>query len=107
MRFETSKTEAVLFSKKGPIAAATARSGWETRRTALRPRPPVERANGSTPPSRLPRTDGAASQRPDKAEARLSRIVTKYGVLPAAGRGLQAAIVQGTMLYAVELTWNG
>ena len=42
-----------------------------------------------------------------QAEARLRRIVTKYGVPPAATRGLQSAIVQGIMLYAAELTWNG
>ena len=42
-----------------------------------------------------------------QAEARLRRIVSQYGVPPAAARNLQAAIVQGTMLYASELTWNG
>ena len=29
------------------------------------------------------------------------------GVPPAAAGGLQSAIVQGTLLYASELTWNG
>ena len=42
-----------------------------------------------------------------QAEARLRRIVNQYGVPPAAARNLQAAIVQGTMLYASEPTWNG
>ena len=42
-----------------------------------------------------------------QAEARLRRIVSQFGVPPAAARNLQAAIVQGTMLYASELTWNG
>ena len=42
-----------------------------------------------------------------QAEARLRRIVNQYGVPPAAARNLQSAIVQGTMLYASELTWNG
>ena len=42
-----------------------------------------------------------------QAKARLRRIVNKYGVSPAAARNLQAAIIQGTMLYASELTWNG
>ena len=41
-----------------------------------------------------------------QAEARLRRIVNQYGVSPAAARNLQAAIIQGTMLYASELTWN-
>ena len=42
-----------------------------------------------------------------QAEAKLRRIVNQYGVPPASARNLQAAIVQGTMLYASELTWNG
>ena len=42
-----------------------------------------------------------------QAEAKLCRIVNQYGVPPASARNLQAAIVQGTMLYASELTWNG
>ena len=41
-----------------------------------------------------------------QAEARPRRIVNQYGVPPASARNLQAAIVQGTMLYASELTWN-
>ena len=40
-------------------------------------------------------------------EARLRQIVNQYGLPPASARNLQAAIVQGTMLYASELTWNG
>ena len=42
-----------------------------------------------------------------QAEGRLRRIVSKYGVPPAASRNLQSAIVQGTILYASELTWKG
>ena len=42
-----------------------------------------------------------------QADARLRRIVSQYGVPPAAARNLQAAIVQGTMFYASELTWSG
>ena len=42
-----------------------------------------------------------------QAEAKLRRIVNQYGVPPASARNLQAAIVQGTVLYASELTWNG
>ena len=42
-----------------------------------------------------------------QAEAKLRRIVNQYGVPPASARNLQAAIAQGTMLYASELTWNG
>ena len=42
-----------------------------------------------------------------QAEVRLQRIAGAYGVPPAAALNLQMAIVQGTMLYASELTWNG
>ena len=42
-----------------------------------------------------------------QAEARLWRIVSTYGVPPASARTLQMAIIQGTMLYAPELMWNG
>lgn len=41
-----------------------------------------------------------------QAEDRLRRINT-YGVPSVAARGLQSAIVQGTLLYASELAWNG
>ena len=42
-----------------------------------------------------------------QAEAKLRRIFNQYGVPPASARNLQAAMVQGTMLYASELIWNG
>ena len=44
-----------------------------------------------------------------QAEARLRRIASTYGVplLVALARILQMAIIQGTMLYTSELTWNG
>ena len=42
-----------------------------------------------------------------RAEARLRRIVNKYGVPPATARSLLTSIIQGIMLYAAELSWNG
>ena len=42
-----------------------------------------------------------------QADARLRRIVSKYGVPPAAARNLQTVIFHGTMPYAAELTWSG
>ena len=33
--------------------------------------------------------------------------MTRYGVSPAFARNFQMAIVQGTLLYAAELPWNG
>ena len=46
-------------------------------------------------------------KQPHTVNFTLRRIVSQYGVPPTAARNLQAAIVQGTMLYASELTWNG
>lgn len=42
-----------------------------------------------------------------QAEAKLRRIVSTYGVPPAAARDLQLTIIQGAMLYVAELTWDG
>ena len=42
-----------------------------------------------------------------QAEAMLRQMVNYYGVPLASARNLQAAIMQGTMLFASELTWNG
>ena len=39
-------------------------------------------------------------------EATLRRLVTKRGLAPAAARNLQQAIVSGTMLYAQQLSWD-
>ena len=41
-----------------------------------------------------------------QAEARFRQVVNLYGVPPASTGNLQEAIIQGTMLYASELTWN-
>ena len=42
-----------------------------------------------------------------QAEARLHSIVSQYGVPPGPARMLSMSLMQGTMLYSVELTWNG
>lgn len=41
-----------------------------------------------------------------QAEARFRQVVNLYGVPPASARNLQESIIQGTMLYASERTWN-
>ena len=48
----------------------------------------------------------APLHQPCQTKARIRRLTTKYGVPPASARNLQMVIVQGTMLYATELTWN-
>ena len=42
-----------------------------------------------------------------QAEARIRRIANQYGVPPASARNLQMPLVQVTMLYVAELTWDG
>lgn len=42
-----------------------------------------------------------------QAETRIRRIANQYGVPPASARNLQMPLVQGTVLYAAELTWSG
>ena len=42
-----------------------------------------------------------------QAEARLGRIASQYGAPPGSARTLPMPLVQGTMLYGAELTWNG
>lgn len=47
------------------------------------------------------------ANRARQAEARIRRLMTKYGAPPASARNLPAAIAQGALMYAAELTWNG
>lgn len=42
-----------------------------------------------------------------QAEARIRRVASQYDVPSASSKNLQMSLVQGTMLYAAELTWNG
>ena len=41
------------------------------------------------------------------AEAAICRLVSKYGVPPASTRNLQQALIHGMLLYGAELTWDG
>ena len=108
VRFEESKTEAILFSNRRKHrqcrreirVGSTHRVGFAGKATrwlgiwldaSLNLEENRRRRIGKT----------------RQAEAKLRRIVSQYGVPPASARNLQAAIVQGTMLYTSELTWNG
>jgi hypothetical protein len=41
------------------------------------------------------------------AENRWRWLITKYGVPPASARNIQIAIIQSTIMYGAELSWNG
>ena len=107
VRFEMSKTEAILFSRKRAHkrCQAPVRIGDQTVRFA----PEATRWLGIWLDSELRLVENRHRRiaKARQAEARLRRIVSKYGVPPASTRNLQMAIVQGTMLYGAELTWNG
>ena len=108
VRFEESKTEAILFSKrrKHKRCRREIRVGASHR---FRFNPESTRWLGIWLDASLSLAENRRRRigKTRQVEARLRRIVNQYGVPPAAARSLQAAIVQGTMLYASELTWNG
>ena len=106
VRFETSKTEVILFSKKrGRRCSRGIRVKGQTVHFA----PEATRWLGIWLDFTLSLAENCRRRIgiTRLAEARLRRIVNKYGVPPAGARNLQTAIVQGTMLYAAELTWKG
>lgn len=107
VRPETSKTEAILFSRKRAHRKCQApiRVGEQTVRFA----PEATRWLGIWLNSELRLVENRHRRiaKARQAEAALRHIASKYGVPPASTRNLQSAIVQGTMLYGAELTWNG
>ena len=46
-------------------------------------------------------------ERAKRADKAVQKMVGKYGIPPASARNLQQALVHGTLLYATELTWKG
>ena len=107
VRFETSKTEATFFSgrKKHHRCQAPIRVGDQTVRFA----PEATRWLGIWLDSelRLVENHHRRTAKARQAEARLRQVVSKYGVPPVSYHDLQMTIVQGTMFYTAELTWNG
>ena len=105
--FETSKTEAILFTRK--------RKHRHCNRTIQVGSQQVKFAGEATRwlgiwlDSTLTLAENRRIRlgKARQAEARLRRIVSQYGVPPSTARTLQISIIQGTMLYAAELTWNG
>ena len=108
VRFEESKTEAILFSKRRrhKRCRREIRGGASHR---VRFNRESTRWLGIWLDAFLSLAENGRRSigKTRQAEARLRRIVIQYGEPPAAARNLQAAVVQGTRLYASELTWNG
>ena len=107
VRFEETKTEAILFSKKKSHHRCNApiRVGDQTVRFA----PEATRWLGIWLDLTLSLVENQRRRvaKTRQAEARLRHITARYGVPPAAARKLQSAIVQVTILCAAELTWSG
>ena len=106
VRFETSKTEAILLSRKRKHRQSNRaiRVGNQTVRFARE----ATRWLGIWLDSSLSLAENRRRRigKARQAEARLQRIVSTYGVPPSSARTFQMAIIQGTVLYASELTWN-
>lgn len=102
MRFETSKTEAILFSRrrKHRRCKTGIRVGDQTVHFAPEATRWLEIWLNSTLTLAENRRRRIGKTRQE--EARPRRIVNRYGAPPAAARNLQLAIIQGTMLYASE-----
>ena len=107
VRFEMTKTEAILFSRKRKHRRCQVPIQVEDQTIHFAPE--VTRWLGIWPGSALTLQENRRRrvERIRQAGARIRRIVNQYGVPPAAARGLQLPLVQGTMLYASEITWGG
>ena len=107
VRFETSRTEAILFSRRQAYRRCQAliRVGKQTVRFASE----ATRWLGIWLDSELRPVENRHRRiaKTRQAEARLRRIVSQHGVHPSSTRNLQMTIVQRTTLYGAELTWNG
>ena len=105
--FETAKTEAILFSwrRRHQRTQHGVRVGEHTYRYS----PEETRWLGIILDSALTLRKNRRHiiEKARQAEARLRQIINQYGVPPGSARTLSMSLVQGTMLYGAELTWNG
>ena len=109
MRFEVSKTEAVLLSCRRGLAQSAAAESVRVGDCLFSFASEATRWLGVWLDGVLTlRTSRRkALNRARAKEAALRRLVTKRGLAPAAARNLLQAIVSGTMLYAQQLSWDG
>ena len=107
MRFEKGKTEALLFSKRRKHKRCWREIRVGAHRVGFNPGTTRWLGIWLDASLNLAENRRWIIGKTRQAEARLRRIVNQYGVPPPAAGNLQSAIVQGTMLYATELTWNG
>ena len=107
VRFETSKTEAILFSRKRKHRQC--QRGIRVGDQMVRFAPGATRWLGIWLDSALTLQENRRRRigKTRQAKAKIRRIINQYGVPPGSARALSMSLVQGTMLYAAEPTWNG
>ena len=109
VEFETSKTEAILFSRKRKHWKKRAEARIRVGEHTIKFSKEATRWLGIWLDSSLKLTTHRQKciNRARAAERRLRSLVGKFGTPPATARTLQTAIIQSTMLYGAELTWDG
>jgi ribonuclease HI len=109
VRFETSKTEAILFTRNRRYWGQRPTTGIRVDGTQIKFVNQATRWLGIWLDPALTMTENRRKciARARRAEGALRGLVGKYGIPPSAARNLQTAIIQSTMLYAAELTWTG
>ena len=109
VRFEVSKMEAVLLSRKRGLVQASATEPVRVGDFFFSFASEATRWLGVWLDSALTlRTSRRkALNRARAKETALKQLVTRRGLAPAVARNLQQAIVSGTMLYAQQLSWDG
>ena len=109
VRFETSKTKAILFSRSQKYRWCHWQ--WEIKVGSQRVRFATDATwwLGIWLDSALTLHESQCRRigRASKAEARIRQIINQYGVPLASARYLQLVLIQGTMLYAAKLIWSG
>ena len=106
VRFEESKTEALLLSRKRGIREER---GVRVEEATVPFARKATRWLGVWLDWTLGLRDSRKRvlERAKRADKAVQKMVGKYGVPPASARNLQQALVHGTLLYAAELTWKG
>ena len=107
VRFETTKAKAILFSRRRKHRRC--QRGIQVDEQMVHFAPEATRWLGIWLDSALTLQENRRQRIGGirQGEARIRRIVNQYGAPPASDRNLQMSLVQGTMLYAAELSWSG
>ena len=106
VRFEESKTKALLLSKKKGVREE------DGVQVGMRRIPFAREATRwlgvwLDHSLNLRESKRRVLNRARRADAALQKMVGKYGIPPASVRNLQQALIHGTLLYTAELSWAG